>query len=180
MFDFLEDSRKNAVDIREHLDVLIEYGNKCSKIVEFGVRWANGSTVAFLNTDLNIPVYSYDIKVFDEDRINTLKDSCRKIGKYWEFGISSSLETFIDTDLLFIDTYHTYNQLRQELFMHGPSVRKYIILQDTTTYAYRDEFTNAEGGLVPAIDEFLKSHTNWKIVYKVDNCNGLTILENCQ
>jgi hypothetical protein len=43
------------------------------------------------------------------------------------------------TDMLFIDTWHKYGQLSEELRMHSPNVDKYIVLHDTTSYEYRDE-----------------------------------------
>ena len=36
------------------------------------------------------------------------------------------------TDLLFVDTWHVYAQLKRELDTHGHHVRKYIVLHDTT------------------------------------------------
>ena len=176
MKELFKIAKQNASDINEHLDILVEYGNRCEKIVEFGVRWADGSTVAFLNTDKHIVVESYDIKEFDPGRIEYLQSICDQNGKPWKFELKSSLDVDIDTDMLFIDTYHTYKQLKLELERHHSNVKKYIVLHDTTTFANRDEFTNEVGGLLPALDEFLKSHAEWKIVYKVENCNGLTIL----
>ena len=40
-----------------------------------------------------------------------------------------------ETDLLFIDTLHTYDQLAAELARHGMKARRWIVLHDTTTFA---------------------------------------------
>ena len=99
------------------------------------------------------------------------------------------------TDLLFIDTWHVYKQLTQELKLHSPKVRKWIIMHDTTSCAHRDEegyekhlgekFANPplEGypqgkGIWPAIEEFIhRNSQDWKILERFTNCQGLTILE---
>ena len=47
----------------------------------------------------------------------------------------STLDVEIEeTDLLFIDTEHTYSQLLNELTLHGDKARKYIVLHDTATF----------------------------------------------
>jgi hypothetical protein len=71
------------------------------------------------------------------------------------------------TDLLFIDTDHTYVQCSQELRQHSYKVKKFIIFHDTTTYG-------AE--LNKAIEEFLEKNNDWMLREKLLNNNGLTII----
>ena len=90
-----------------------------------------------------------------------------------------------ETDLLFLDTWHAYKQLKAELELHSPKVRKYIVFHDTTTYGDIDE-TNyeilgsewkGEGiGIWRAIEEFLQSNPEWELIERFTNCNGLTII----
>ena len=35
-------------------------------------------------------------------------------------------------DLLFIDTWHVYGQLKRELATHAPQIRKFIVMHDTS------------------------------------------------
>jgi hypothetical protein len=79
------------------------------------------------------------------------------------------------TDLLLIDTWHVYEQLKQELRLHGGKVRKYIVLHDTTTFAEYGE-TPGHRGLWSAVEEFLAQGTFWLKQRRANN-NGLTILE---
>jgi hypothetical protein len=88
-----------------------------------------------------------------------------------------------ETDLLFIDTYHCYEQLKQELNLHSGKVRKYIVFHDTYTYGRKGEnlsYQSFEGtkGILYAIEEFLEENKNWEIVHDVDYNNGLIIIEN--
>lgn len=79
------------------------------------------------------------------------------------------------TDLLFIDTDHTYECLKEELTLHGNKSNKYIILHDTTTFGV----VGGDGGrgLQQAVDEFLIDNKHWLVHEKLENNNGLTILK---
>jgi hypothetical protein len=81
------------------------------------------------------------------------------------------------TDMLFIDTWHVYEQLKEELRLHADKVRKYIVLHDTTTYGQLGE-TEGHAGLWPAVEEFL-SEGMFRLRQRYENNNGLTILERC-
>jgi hypothetical protein len=80
-----------------------------------------------------------------------------------------------ETDLLFLDTWHVYGQLKEEMRLHAGKVRRYIVLHDTTTFGEKGE---AEGhrGLWPAVEEFLAQGT-FRLKQRVANNNGLTVLE---
>jgi hypothetical protein len=80
-----------------------------------------------------------------------------------------------ETDLLFIDTWHVYRQLKEELRLHADRARKYIILHDTTTFGLRGE--DGGEGLIKAVDEFLSDNREWSIKEVFANNNGLTVLQ---
>jgi hypothetical protein len=87
-----------------------------------------------------------------------------------------------ETDLLFIDTWHCYEQLKTELALHHKKVRKYIAFHDTYTYGLIAEDNYNEKspsglGLLPAIIEFMNENPQWKFKMNVTNNNGLMILE---
>ena len=71
------------------------------------------------------------------------------------------------TDLLFIDTDHTYEQCSKELKMHGHKVNKYLMFHDTTLCVELNK----------AISEFIEATKEWKIKEVLTNNNGLTVLE---
>lgn len=83
---------------------------------------------------------------------------------------ANTLTMEIDTtDLLFIDTDHTYVQLSAELARHAHKARKYLAFHDT------DEPCGHE--LMPAVLEFLASHPEWRVKYHTRSCHGFTVLE---
>jgi hypothetical protein len=99
-----------------------------------------------------------------------------------------------DTELLFIDTLHTYQQLSSELKLHSEKVSKYIILHDTVYFGRVDEKIyshaseiikndkdnkNNKSGLMTSVEDFLNSDYGfkWEIHKHYENNNGLTILK---
>jgi hypothetical protein len=163
-------------DINEHLPTLKKYAEECDHITEMGVRWVV-STFAFMmgkpkkliSIDIN-PVEKHGIQTID------LISLAKTAGVEFEFVLGDTTEIEIEeTDFLFIDTLHTYTQLKKELALHPSKVKKYIGFHDTTTFAQVGEYK--EVGLWPAIEEFLSSNPEWVIAEKFENNNGLTILK---
>jgi hypothetical protein len=138
-----------------------------------GVR-AVVSTWAFLKSNPE-RLICYDI--LRSNNIDTAIAAAHEAGITLEFHQQDVLTTEIEsTDLLFIDTLHQHDQLTQELNLHADKVRKYIILHDTSKFAYTDEVTGAKGGLWPALETFLSEHPEWQIKERYTNNNGLTII----
>jgi hypothetical protein len=182
--------RRGVVDINEHLPTLRHFAEQCDHVTEMGTRFAI-STYAFLISRPSM-VVSYDLnfKFFQpyENEIRTFAKAC---GTNFEFKQADVLEiTIEDTDLLFIDTLHTYNQLSSELERHHNKVRKWIILHDTVTFGHEDEpfyqdasvspvhleLTKGKTGLMRAMIDFLAKRTDWTLYQHFPNNNGLTIL----
>lgn len=168
--------RNTPSDINEHFDVIKEYASKSESIVEMGVRDAV-STFALLAGKPK-KMRCYDIQY--GRNINIAIDCAKEIGCDFEFILKNVLEIEIEpTDLLMIDTLHTYSQLKRELELHPKNVRKYMLFHDTETFGHRNEWNTVcpKNGLQPALDEFLEKNTDWKVVAQYKNNNGMTVLE---
>lgn len=157
-----------TTDINEHLPLLKELASEVDHVTEFGVREGN-STIA-LACGRPSRMVSYDIKKPSQELLE-------RLGMWlhgFQFIQADTLEVEIEpTDLLFIDTYHTYNQLARELTLHGYKARKYIVMHDTETFGVRGE--DALPGLQKAINEFRVSNSEWWMEHYKHN-NGLTVL----
>jgi len=167
-------------DINEHLPTLKKYAEECNIIVEMGVR-SMVSTFALLAANpkklTSLDLY-YPSKWGASNVLNQVIEDTQKNNIDFSFVIANTLEYQIDEcDLLFIDTLHQYNQLKQELMIHSNKVAKYIIMHDTTKNEFIDEITGNKGGLWPAIEEFLQDHSEWVLEKRYTNNNGLTILK---
>ena len=67
-------------------------------------------------------------------------------------------------DMLFVDTEHTYEQVKAELAYHKDVVGRYIVLHDTVSHPE----------IIPAIEEEL---SEWTLKERYENCNGLWVME---
>jgi len=151
-------------DINEHLPILRQYADKCESIVEMGVRGCV-SLFAFLSSKAS--------KVIAVDILDVWTPEVEKL----TFICADDLQIDIEpTDFLFIDSKHTYEQLKSELKLHAEKVNKYIGFHDTFIFG-RNSDDGTVMGLLDAIEEFLLDNKEWSICYQTDVNNGLTIIE---
>lgn len=163
-------------DIIEHVEILKQYASSVNHITEFGRR--NGVSTCALLSGIPKQFRSYDIRKGKNDNIIQKTSIDKNIDCQINQGDTNIID-IEDTDLLFIDTLHTYKQLTNELNRHANKVRKYIMLHDTVTFGNKNEINDGseKQGLMPAINEFLdKNNGKWKIAEEYKNNNGLLIL----
>lgn len=177
---------KTLSDINEHLPTIKQYCSECDHITEMGVRDVV-STWAMLASNPK-KMISYDI--VRHKNVDQVEQLTKEYNIDFTFYTEDTLKCEIEqTDLLLIDTLHTYNQLINELKRHSHKVNKYIILHDTVSFGQKDENiyqhasdlvksqTKTKQGLNQAVNDFLLENTNWKIDKVYTNNNGLTILK---
>lgn len=183
-------------DINEHLPTLVRYASECSHVTECGVRAAVSSYA--LATGLLGRPDSKLVQVDPESHPNAVAFQAAAAAEGLEtvVHLQSDLECPLEqTDLLFIDTWHVYGQLKRELARWHSHVQQYIILHDTTVDEWYGETlrmgcdamrqTRETGiplleirmGLWPAVVEFLSAHPEWALHERFMNNNGLTILK---
>jgi hypothetical protein len=166
-----QDACARDTDIHEHLPVLSELTSQCTHVTELGVGWAQ-STRAFLRHDIELHSYEF----MPQPGIREFFEEAKNAGRNVTLHIDDTRKIEIaETDLLFVDSLHIYEQVQKELELHANKARKYIGFHDTTTYADNGEFGGK--GIWPAIQEFIDSHTEWELVERRTNNNGLTILK---
>jgi hypothetical protein len=175
-----EKFKKEPRDISEHLDTLKKYADECKVIVELGVNEGVSTTAFALSLEENSnnrKAYCYDY-IGPQELLKPLLQECKDKNLSLEFILEDDLKIEIpECDLLFIDTLHEGQQLREELRLHSGKTRKYIIMHDTVSFAYQGVRPGSEG-LIVAINEFLSKNTNkWIVKEHFENCNGLLILE---
>lgn len=184
-------------DINEHLPRLYELAQDCEHITELGTAGLH-STWAFLKAKpkkfITVDILAPEQRPGVREVLTEAENLSRAEGIDFSFiQADTTAPDFIlePTDLLFIDTYHVYEHLKKELSQHSDRVRKYIVLHDTTTFADRGEVNHYDSqvapedrsqprGLWPAVEEFLNDNSNWTILERRTNNNGLTILSRNQ
>ncbi|MCI0458091.1 MAG: class I SAM-dependent methyltransferase, partial [Gemmataceae bacterium] len=147
--------------------LLAALAGECRHVTELGTR-AGSSTAALL--------FAQPQKLVCYDKVKLPQvEALRAAAGQTEFVFHEADDLTVEieeTDLLFIDTWHVYEQLKQELRLHAGKVRKYLVLHDTTTFAEYGE-TPGHRGLWPAIEEFLAEGT-FRVKQRFPTTNGLT------
>ena len=183
-------------DISEHLPTLAGYASICSHVTECGVRGAV-SSYAFANAMLGRPDCTLvQVDTYRSTASDTFRLQCKQENVPVIFHEMSDLDCPLEnTELLFIDTWHIYGQMKRELARWHPHVTKYIILHDTEVDKWMGETIRCNldperssretgipvpeimRGIWPAVLEFLEDHPEWTIHEHFKNCNGLTVLK---
>ena len=117
-------ARDTPSDINEHMEVLKSLADEVKHVTEMGTR-TGVSTRAFLASDVTLRAYD----LFLDERVVELFKLAAEEGKDVQYIQANVLDVEIDeTDLLFIDTWHCYDQLIAELKLHAPKVKKLSLI----------------------------------------------------
>jgi hypothetical protein len=171
--EWYERARSIGSDINEHCPTLREYAARCKHVTEFGMRYGV-STVALLAAQPD------KFTTYDLNRPNEVEVLDKMKGRTdFRFHLGSSLTVDIEeTDMLFIDTRHTYEHCYAELARHAGKVRKYIAFHDTEIYGERGE--DGSPGIRVAIRRFILEHPEWHTIKHWTNNYGFTIISRLE
>ncbi len=193
-------------DIHAHVATLSTYAAMCSSVREMGVR-SGVSTWGFLHglvsrarddADASFELHGLDLSPAPAHYATLATAGVAGVPNLkCAFVQGNALDTRpIATDILFIDTFHVYGQLRRELSRFAPTTARFIIMHDTTVDEFAGEATRngwsvaalaaSTGmpeseimmGLWPAVEEFLcVNGRRWRLRERFTHNNGLTVLE---
>ena len=150
-------------DINEHGVTLRDLSARANRVTEFGVRTGRSTTFFLAGRPQTLQSFDIDPAVDIQPILKFVP-----VATDFQFVLADSRQVGIDiTDLLFIDTEHTYEHLTTELTRHCNRVTRRIALHDTV---FAPE-------LLQAANDFVAENSEWQILQHYDNNNGLTILE---
>lgn len=183
-------------DINEHVPALRALAMECSSVVEIGLRdmvssWGilqglsenPSASRSYLGIDISYPPFQ---------TLSLAKELAEECGISFHFCQSNDMHVDIEpTEMLFIDSLHTYCHLTYELEKFSPKVSKYIAMHDTSEpwgdenedvyygdYSeYPSEYDCTKQGLWPAVEDFLLRHPEWTLHERHLNNHGFTILK---
>lgn len=186
----------HSSDIVEHVPVLHRLAKECSSVTEIGLRDMTSSWGIFQglaeNSAAKKSYVGIDIANPPAQTLDLAQRLVRAQGISFRFWQANDMEIMIDpTDLLFIDSLHTYCHLTYELEKFSPKVRKYIAMHDTSEpwgelddNQYHGDFSEypahidkTKRGLWAAVEDFLKMHPEWVLQERRLNNHGFTILK---
>jgi len=183
-------------DINEHLPTLCELAKECNSVIELGVRGVVSSWAFAMGLPEGSRMFMNDLDPCNATPLIRAAKNEKNIDATFVHGSDLEIDLPEPADLVFIDTWHIYGQLKRELARYEPLAKKYIVMHDTTVDEWEGETIrlgwNAEEqskqtgwpveeitkGLWPAVDEFLRKHEGkWELKKRYFNNNGLTVLE---
>jgi cephalosporin hydroxylase len=182
-------------DINEHVPILRARAMECSSLVEIGLRnmvssWgilqglseSSSTSRSYLGIDINTP---------ESEILYLAIGLAEDNGISFNFCEANDMNVDIEaSEMLFIDSLHTYLHLTYELEKFSPKIGKYIVMHDTSTsWGYDDEpnplgdsiypaeYDRAKKGLWQAVEDFLERHPEWTLFEHRLNNHGLTTLK---
>ena len=184
-------------DINEHIPFLYDLCKECSSVTEIGIRgivstW--GCLYGLAENTLGYGTYlGIDLAPPPRHLLAESKKLAEENGLSFTFLQANDMDIELEyTDLLMIDSLHTYCHLTYELEKFSPIVGKYICMHDTSApwgekddWEYRGdyseypiEFDRTKRGLWPAVQDFLaKNGDHWRLKERRLNNHGFTVLE---
>lgn len=200
-----ENAHRTLSDINMHVPVLKTFASCCTSVLELGTRECVSSWGFLMGLVSNPYTPPSEKSHFANDlsyhpNIDKVERIAHTLGINYEFFEKNDLALDIYDiplpyiDMVFIDTWHIYGQLRRELKKFAPLTRKYIVLHDTdidgavgeTIRLQQDvsAMASASGystyevgtGLTQAIDEFITANNDWFILVTIADGIGLTVL----
>lgn len=158
-------------DVWKHCPTLCALSQRCRHVTEFGTRYGVSTVALLAGRPKRLTTY-------DVQRRWTV-DVLERVATDTRFQFCQGDTTQIDiepADLLFVDTKHTYAQLKRELDRHAEKSRRYLVFHDTSTFGHRGE--DGGPGLRQATDEFLSAAVGgWNVLLDCHENNGLIVLE---
>ena len=158
---------KNQTDINEHLPTLEKYANMCTHITELGTRFGN-STITFLHSAKNngSRFVAYDPQT--NEKIDYIKLLAKENNVDFEMNIcmpfnDEHTESIIEeTELLFIDTNHNYESIKEDVELHSPRTKRFMIMHDSVSFWERGQgYDNGGGGMKLFLEPFIENNKEW-------------------
>jgi hypothetical protein len=157
-------------DLDQHLPKLKELAEGCDHVTEFSQR--RESTIGFLaGRPKKLVSYNTEWDHVQEHAGRMCEGDTEYIHSVFRSHFVDEIE---ETDMLFIDSTHTYAYLKEEFKKFGPQVKRYIVIHDTLLYGERGE--DAGPGKLPAMREFMKENPEWTVIYHTQDEYGLTVM----
>lgn len=174
-----EEVAQKQTDISQALPILRGLASIVDHVTEFGMREGNSTTA--LMAGLPRVLITYDHRAVP---LKPLVEAAAEARVEFIITRQNVLEAapIEETDLLFIDTLHTFDQLTKELKIHGSRATRFIAFHDTHTFGKTCQGKKGGEGLLPAIGNFLKANRKWRLLYHTVKENGFTVIgrQSCE
>jgi hypothetical protein len=167
----------------QHMDVIRDLAAECESCAEIGIR--RGSSTIALLAGCPGTVTSFDIERYPHHEA-ILKAT--DLGRWRPHYMPSETASAFDVDMMVIDGFHNYPQVKMELDLFADHVAKYLVFHDTISCGtvgdgianpkvHQAPHLSDKRGIRMAIDELMIRDPSWLIKAHYPNDSGLLILE---
>lgn len=166
----------NPRDLQEHFPKVRELAVQCSHVTAFTKRreWLP-VLVAARPANVISHCTEHDEIVGAVHAIVNADTSERRVFNLQTTDFDSlAVPVIPETDLLILAQVHTADRVYEELSRFAPQVRRWIVVQGTSTFGEAGE--GGRQGLLPGCRKYMQEHPEWRRVYQADNQYGLTVL----
>ena len=184
------------LDINESSQLLCKYAKACASVVEIGhkeIEAPKGILQGLSESSFKQRSYlKINSDYIPPSELNFTKEGAKKSNINFTFWQANDLLIVLEpTDMLYIDSLHTYCHLTYQLETFSSQVRKYICLygtsgpwcdQEENAYQgnyneYSSSYDRTKKGLWPAVLDFLANHPEWVLVERSTKNEGCAILQ---
>jgi len=178
--------KKIPRDLDEHLDLMAMWSDQVDHVTEFSERRESavgllaGKPLKFVSYNLENDLLLtqggelLQALVRENDQRVVDGDGGRITEMVQIPGSSLTVPPIEETDLLFLDTLHNGSRLWSELVLHGPQVRRAIMIHDTASYGEKGD--DGSHGLNEALRKWLAENPEWFIAYYKPHQYGMTVI----
>jgi hypothetical protein len=170
-----EDPKNHGPKYCAHHDFIQKYMPECNSFKELGTHQGASAAAALLGGAKEVHLVDHTLEKYNCQK-HLFENYCKVNDVSLNVYEMSSIDKrcAIATDMLHIDSLHEWWWTIQELELHAPITKKYIVLHDTTTV------NNKPSDIWPGLVKFCEENKNWKIKERVIENVGATILERVQ
>jgi hypothetical protein len=164
-----------SLRMRPYLPTLRRLAGDVMHATEFGFNQGLSAIALLAGLPEGGVLHSYDIRwhpVAEGLELQSWRESKRFV-----FHLRSSIEPSLSiepTELLFIDSMHTANQLAGELNRHEHHVLRYLVLHDTEVHWVHGE--DGQPGLRGPVEALMASGA-WRLAHREGHGCGLMVFE---
>ena len=162
-----KEKKKVYLSASDHHRIILNKMKSCDSYTEFGICQGHSLAAVMLTNpkkirayDINLDWYIPAKHLFDGYADNHQID-------FDIFETDTSTCPVIDkTDMLHIDSKHTFLHCNAELNLHANQVQKFIVFHDTN-----------ESGIWRAVTEYVNCNKEWSIIERETAGVGCTVIE---
>jgi hypothetical protein len=164
----------HGIDYCWQHDAMQRLMKSCDSYKELGTHQGASAAAACLTNPKSVTLVDIDMHRWRPFE-NLFNDYCKEnnIRLTVKEMSSTDTKTLSPTDLLLIDSNHQPAHLIQELEVHKSTIKKYIVLHDTSRL-----FGRVDDRLYRVAESFCSGITPWRINFREKANVGYTILEN--